>query len=152
MVLINGREYDDNEQIPWDIAQQVGGFYGSSPLARGTGRPDGVDCRLPRFIPAGAGNSCSTARWRGAGSVHPRWRGEQRLGFRRELGAGFDVPVPQQLTVVRDVIDLIPHKMHRAAAVGMFHVERNTCLDLHAVSWIDMSWNMLIPTPGNVGL
>lgn len=27
MVLINGREYDDNEQIPWDIAQQVGGFY-----------------------------------------------------------------------------------------------------------------------------
>ena len=27
MVLINGREYDDNEQIPGDIAQQVGGFY-----------------------------------------------------------------------------------------------------------------------------
>ena len=27
MVMIEGREYQDNEPVPWDIAQRLGGFY-----------------------------------------------------------------------------------------------------------------------------
>ena len=54
----------------------TGATYGSSPLARGT--LSDVTCTRagPRFIPAGAGNTCAGAHeWRVA-AVHPRWRGE----------------------------------------------------------------------------
>lgn len=27
MVMIEGREYQDNEPVPWDTAQRLGGFY-----------------------------------------------------------------------------------------------------------------------------
>ena len=50
---------------------------GSSPLARGTVLVRD-DCHaLPRFIPAGAGNSRVPASPSGRTPVHPRWRGEQ---------------------------------------------------------------------------
>ena len=51
-------------------------WYGSSPRARGT-RVDGLEHHVAgRFIPAGAGNTCSGrySAWRR--SVHPRGRGE----------------------------------------------------------------------------
>ena len=53
--------------------------FGSSPLARGTAEsgPDGGCWR--RFIPAGAGNSSEGQHGFAQGTVHPRWRGEQRL-------------------------------------------------------------------------
>ncbi|ESF03331.1 hypothetical protein SEEV1955_12532 [Salmonella enterica subsp. enterica serovar Virchow str. ATCC 51955] len=49
---------------------------GLSPLARGT-----LDSRLcggvsSRFIPAGAGNTCTTTAATSPGPVYPRWRGE----------------------------------------------------------------------------
>ena len=49
---------------------------GSSPLARGA--PAGC-CHLGaewRLIPAGAGSTSCTRRWRSPGRAHPRWRGE----------------------------------------------------------------------------
>ena len=51
---------------------------GSSPLARGT--PAARRRRRPqdRFIPARAGNTCTTARSSSSGAVHPRSRGEHR--------------------------------------------------------------------------
>ncbi len=52
------------------------GLAGSSPLARGTRR--GLDHRRERvrFIPARAGNTCSSASGRRPITVHPRSRGE----------------------------------------------------------------------------
>ncbi len=57
-------------------ASEPGASLGSSPLARGT--PLGGDgTRIARrFIPAGAGNTPPAPGPTGAGSVHPRWRGE----------------------------------------------------------------------------
>ena len=51
---------------------------GSSPLARGTHPVAGVKCTPCRFIPAGAGNTRSSAPGRAGRSVHPRWRGEHQ--------------------------------------------------------------------------
>ena len=52
---------------------------GSSPLARGTGRPPRISGRCARFIPAGAGNSRPYAALFCVRAVHPRWRGEQGI-------------------------------------------------------------------------
>ena len=52
------------------------GFYGLSPLARGTLTPDGIDEFPVRFIPAGAGNSVWFAPAASGSTVYPRWRGE----------------------------------------------------------------------------
>ena len=49
---------------------------GSSPLARGTPRPDGVAEGGLRFIPARAGNTSAPQRIVVSHSVHPRSRGE----------------------------------------------------------------------------
>ncbi len=51
-------------------------FVGLSPLARGT--PGGVPYsdRAVRFIPAGAGNTATTALQPQLVTVYPRWRGE----------------------------------------------------------------------------
>ena len=51
---------------------------GSSPLARGTGPLARPAASCPRFIPAGAGNRTDCTINTGQGTVHPRWRGEQR--------------------------------------------------------------------------
>ncbi len=49
---------------------------GLSPLARGTQvRGPRIEQR-PRFIPAGAGNTCPRTTADPAGTVYPRWRGE----------------------------------------------------------------------------
>ena len=50
---------------------------GSSPRARGTGALAAGLCRDGRFIPAGAGNSCSSTPMARSMAVHPRGRGEQ---------------------------------------------------------------------------
>ena len=57
---------------------------GSSPLARGTGRPASPPSQGGRFIPAGAGNSSLDTINMSAAPVHPRWRGEQSNGIARE--------------------------------------------------------------------
>ncbi len=49
---------------------------GLSPLARGTPARTSADCFNHRFIPAGAGNTCSRIEWYICHSVYPRWRGE----------------------------------------------------------------------------
>ena len=50
--------------------------FGSSPLARGTQiRPDSA-ALIPRFIPAGAGNTTLDGVQDRTRAVHPRWRGE----------------------------------------------------------------------------
>ncbi len=59
-----------------DPEQQYAQTDGLSPLARGT-----LLCRfhitgLPRFIPAGAGNTYIRAKNKATATVYPRWRGE----------------------------------------------------------------------------
>ena len=59
-----------------DPEQQYAQTDGLSPLARGT-----LLCRfhitgLPRFIPAGAGNTYIRAKNNATATVYPRWRGE----------------------------------------------------------------------------
>ena len=49
---------------------------GSSPLARGTLWLSSSLHLRPRFIPAGAGNTCADSRGWSPSTVHPRWRGE----------------------------------------------------------------------------
>ena len=58
---------------------------GSSPLARGTPADLLSRERLPRFIPARAGNTCTAASRRPRSTVHPRSRGEHGLGLRGRL-------------------------------------------------------------------
>ncbi len=49
---------------------------GSSPLARGILARSARPARARRFIPAGAGNTCSIWLMLCSETVHPRWRGE----------------------------------------------------------------------------
>ncbi len=51
-------------------------YVGSSPLARGTHLHPGIVSPVPRFIPAGAGNTCPQLSGEWWQAVHPRWRGE----------------------------------------------------------------------------
>ncbi len=51
-------------------------MVGLSPLARGTHKRRQPPDRSGRFIPAGAGNTCSAITGRFNRSVYPRWRGE----------------------------------------------------------------------------
>ncbi len=51
-------------------------LYGSSPLARGTLSTRSLRAALPRFIPAGAGNTAMRRSASCSWAVHPRWRGE----------------------------------------------------------------------------
>ena len=51
-------------------------FAGLSPLARGTLQTIQIIQPLPRFIPAGAGNTQLPGREKGPRTVYPRWRGE----------------------------------------------------------------------------
>ena len=53
---------------------------GSSPRLRGTGHLAAVVLQTSRFIPAPAGNSCSTTRLNRVPPVHPRACGEQVVG------------------------------------------------------------------------
>ncbi len=53
---------------------------GSSPLARGTRSRLSQHGNYQRFIPAGAGNALATPQASRRHSVHPRWRGERRVG------------------------------------------------------------------------
>ena len=52
---------------------------GSSPRARGTQVGPLGDSELHRFIPAGAGNTCSPSAASRAATVHPRGRGEHLI-------------------------------------------------------------------------
>ena len=52
---------------------------GSSPRARGTEHPERLGVAVPRFIPAGAGNSHPVPSVSMPLAVHPRGRGEQPL-------------------------------------------------------------------------
>ena len=67
---------------------------GSSPLARGTPRWLCAGDNHQRFIPAGAGNTCSYSASIRVPTVHPRWRGEHALliarprSFARFIPAG----------------------------------------------------------------
>ena len=55
------------------------GVIGSSPLVRGTFESSAADGTYSRFIPAGAGNICSSACRGSSGAVHPRWCGEHSV-------------------------------------------------------------------------
>ena len=55
---------------------------GSSPLARGTHWKPSATMRLPRFIPAGAGNTTHPRACERRQPVHPRWRGEHGISPR----------------------------------------------------------------------
>ncbi len=50
--------------------------FGLSPLARGTPTSLKHEKQQKRFIPAGAGNTCSAASFPAIFAVYPRWRGE----------------------------------------------------------------------------
>ncbi|VEA59685.1 Domain of uncharacterised function (DUF2825) [Salmonella enterica subsp. salamae] len=52
---------------------------GLSPLARGTLAPEPRQTSVPRFIPAGAGNTLAGHLISVAIPVYPRWRGEHRV-------------------------------------------------------------------------
>ena len=56
---------------------------GSSPLARGTQRALQQRLRIPRLIPARAGNTPTRCRRGGGNQAHPRSRGEHPIIFRR---------------------------------------------------------------------
>ena len=68
-------------------------MYGSSPLARGTGRSGQLPMPAGRFIPAGAGNSHDYLLWFWWLPVHPRWRGEQFPLLFRLISAGGSSPL-----------------------------------------------------------
>ena len=59
---------------------------GLSPLARGTRRINSQVQRPPRFIPAGAGNTCKNYSAVCRVAVYPRWRGEHRDIWRSGKG------------------------------------------------------------------
>ena len=61
------------------IASRASSPGGSSPLARGTVVWQSLNNTSQRFIPAGAGNSHGSNPSDSIWSVHPRWRGEQRV-------------------------------------------------------------------------
>ena len=52
------------------------GDFGLSPLARGTRLSKTIVNLNMRFIPAGAGNTCTTPHRTITETVYPRWRGE----------------------------------------------------------------------------
>lgn len=60
-------------KIIWEIED---GWYGLSPLARGTLHTSRSDCARPRFIPADAGNSAQSGCGYAVPPFYPRWRGE----------------------------------------------------------------------------
>ncbi|AKG31665.1 hypothetical protein ZV79_2872 [Salmonella enterica subsp. enterica serovar Typhimurium] len=53
---------------------------GLSPLARGTHADPDCNHGQRRFIPAGAGNTVTSATLRAINAVYPRWRGEHQCG------------------------------------------------------------------------
>ncbi len=59
--------------------------YGLSPLARGTLCHPCIAARMPRFIPAGAGNTAITSGTSWLGAVYPRWRGEHAMNQVKKL-------------------------------------------------------------------
>ncbi len=83
---------------------------GSSPLARGTRARHERRRQAARFIPAGAGNTCSGPAGPGSRAVHPRWRGEHTSR------AGFTVNTPGSSPLARGTHLLF----HRLPALGRF--------------------------------
>ena len=72
------------------LALAMAAMAGSSPLARGTRKPNQQTRAYRRFIPAGAGNTPCQAVAPDCLPVHPRWRGEhiaQRLPARSKVGS-----------------------------------------------------------------
>ena len=69
---------EQDTEPPWDA-----GRNGSSPRTRGTGASGRPTQGPPRFIPAHAGNSCTSFTARFDCTVHPRARGEQLPGAHR---------------------------------------------------------------------
>jgi len=59
-----------------DMSIQLSSKHGLSPLARGTLATQTIHQCLPRFIPAGAGNTYTGEAPPGILPVYPRWRGE----------------------------------------------------------------------------
>ncbi len=65
---------------------------GSSPQARGTPRSSSSRFSLSRFIPAGAGNTCSPRRRAFRPPVHPRRRGEHGISIKKLIERGGSSP------------------------------------------------------------
>ncbi|SQH39275.1 Domain of uncharacterised function (DUF2825) [Salmonella enterica] len=61
---------------------------GLSPLARGTLSSTSPTQEMSRFIPAGAGNTCSSVSGSPEIAVYPRWRGEHIMTVTRILKIG----------------------------------------------------------------
>ena len=62
--------------------------WGSSPLTRGARQPLRVHRRDDGLIPAHAGSTADTSRWRPAGRAHPRSRGEHSMFFNPRFWRG----------------------------------------------------------------
>ena len=88
-----GAKADPNQQFHTTVHPRVRGERatvaredkanaGSSPRARGTQGPNGAVSRDARFIPACAGNACTSRARTAATPVHPRVRGERARGAR----------------------------------------------------------------------
>ncbi len=67
--------------------------WGSSPLTRGARQPLRVHRRDDGLIPAHAGSTADTSRWRPAGRAHPRSRGEHSMFFNPRFWRGGSSPL-----------------------------------------------------------
>ena len=66
------RSRGEHSQCSWNAR----GFFGSSPLARGTRNHDAIAVIMERLIPARAGNTARWRTWSASQAAHPRSRGE----------------------------------------------------------------------------
>ena len=97
--------------------------FGLSPLARGTPKTHGFAVAVPRFIPAGAGNTlCKQHRgeWK---SVYPRWRGEHVNG---RVGAvdDFGLSPLARGTLIEEADKEIVNRFIPAGAGNTHHIQK----------------------------
>ena len=90
-------------------------IFGSSPRVRGTDYPASARHLFSRFIPACAGNSCSTRIARAEPTVHPRVCGEQLSMYERRHAESGSSPRVRG-TAVPEIRPLSPFRFIPACA------------------------------------